>query len=131
MNKISKMIKCRALFLQSVTYLNGSNIDLDEKLVLLLESFLENYFEGNEAYFNLIYYFDTDEEGNLQLTEDPNWLDELKTYLDYFKNGDNEKVKKLYDDIGPEDVKRISILAEQFINYILLVNDMNKTRIKN
>ena len=131
MDKIEKMIKCRALFLQSIAYLSHGNIDLDEKIVLLLENFLENYFEGNEAYFNLIYYFEMDEFGNLQLMEDPNWLDKLKTYLGYFKNGDNEKVKQLYDDIGYEDVQKVSILAEQFINHILVLNDINKTKIKN
>lgn len=130
MKKIDKMLKCRALFLQGVAYLTNENIDLDENFNLLLENFIENYFIGNEEYFNLIYYFDIDEEGNLKVMEDPAWSETLSEYLGYFNNGNSEAVKKIYDDIGQEDVNKISILTEQFVNHIIVLNDMNNNRIK-
>ena len=130
MKKIDKMLKCRALFLQGVAYLANENLNLDENFNLLLQNFLENYYIGNEEYFNLIYYFDIDEEGNLKVIEDPTWSETLSEYLGYFNNGNSEAVKKLYDDIGQEDVNKISILTEQFVNHILILTDMNNNRIK-
>lgn len=130
MKKIDKMLKCRALFLHGVAYLTNVNLDLDENFNLLLQNFLENYFVGNEEYFNLIYYFDIDEAGNLKVMEDPAWSETLSEYLGYFNNGNSEAVKKLYDDIGQEDVNKISILTEQFVNHIIVLNDMNNNRIK-
>lgn len=130
MKKIDKMLKCRALFLQGVAYLANENLDLDENFNLLLQNFLENYYIGNEEYFNLIYYFDIDEAGNLNVMEDPAWSETLSEYLGYFNNGNSEAVKKIYDDIGQEDVNKISILTEQFVNHILILKDMNNNRIK-
>lgn len=131
MKNIKKMLECRALFLQSIAYLNGENIDIDENFNIILESFLENYFYGNEDYFNLIYYFDIDEEGNLTIREEEEWTQELNEYLNYFRINNNEKVIAMYNDIGIDDINRISNLASYFINYIMTLNDMNKTRIKN
>lgn len=131
MKNIKKMLECRALFLQSIAYLNGENIDIDENFNIILESFLENYFYGNEDYFNLIYYFDIDEEGNLTIREEEEWTQELNKYLNYFRTNNNEKVIAMYNDIGIDDINRISNLASYFINYIMTLNDMNKARIKN
>ena len=130
MKNIDKMLKCRALFLQSIAYLNGENINIDDNFNILLENFLENYFEGNEDYFNLIYYFDIDDEGNLNIIEEESWTNELNKYLNYFKENNHVKVKEMYDDIGTDGVKKISTLAEQFIIHVMTLNDMYKTKIK-
>ena len=131
MKTIKKMLECRAIFLQSIAYLNGENITMDENFNILLEGFLENYFYDNEDYFNLIYYFDINEDGNLVVREEEEWTEELNKYLNYFKTNNNEKVIAMYNDIGFEDITKLSILAEQFYGYIMTLNDMNKTRIKN
>ena len=131
MKNIKKMLECRTIFLQSVAYLNGDNINIDENFNIILESFLENYFYGNEEYFNLIYYFDIDDEGNLNIREEEEWTQELNKYLNYFRTNNNEKVIAMYNDIGEEDINKLSILAEQFYGYIMTLNDMNKTRIRN
>lgn len=130
MKNIDKMIKCRALFLQSVAYLNGENINIDDNFNLILESFLETYFYGNEDYFNLIYYFDIDEEGTLAIREDEEWANSLNKYLTYFMTNNHDKVKEIYDEIGREDVKKISTLAEMFYAYVIALNDMSNTRIR-
>ena len=130
MKDIEKMLKCRALFLQSIAYMTGSNLKMDEAFNDLLEGFMENYLEDNYDKFNLIYYFSSDEEGNLTFVEEPVWFEEMNKYLKYFKDGDNDKVIKLYDDIGPEDVDKISYLTELFWMYVTILNDMGRSKIK-
>ena len=73
MKDIDKMLKCRALFLQSIAYLMGDNLVPSEEFSLLLESFMGNYLEDNYDKFNLIYYFTQDEDGNLAVAEDSDW----------------------------------------------------------
>ena len=131
MKNIKKMIECRALFLQSIAYLNHDNIELDDNFNLILEGFLENYFQGLEESFNLIYYFDIDDDGNLMVREEEEWVLELNKYLNYFRNNDNDKVKKLYDDIGYYNINKISELANLFMEYIIILKDMTMSKIRN
>ncbi len=130
MKDIEKMLKCRALFLQSIAYMTGSNLEMDEAFNDLLEGFMENYLEDNYDKFNLIYYFSSDEEGNLTFVEEPVWFEEMNKYLKYFQNGNHDKVIKLYDDIGSENVDKISHLAKIFWIYVMALNDMNKHRVR-
>ena len=130
MKDVCKMLKCRALFLQSVAYMMQDNINMDDRFMTLLEGFMENYLEDNYDEFNLIYYFTQDEDGNLAVVEEPEWYLEVLKYVNYFRNSDNDKVIKLYDDIGFENVDKISHLAKIFWIYVMALNDMNKHRVR-
>ena len=130
MKNIDKMLKCRALFFQSIAYVMEENIDMDGDFFALLEGFMENYLVDNYDEFNLIYYFTKDDDGNLAFVEEPEWTDDLIKYLNYFRNCDNNKVIELYDDIGEENVDKISHLVKLFWIYTMALDDMNKRKIR-
>ena len=131
MKDIDEMLKCRALFLQSIAYLMGDNLVPSEEFSLLLESFMGNYLEDNYDKFNLIYYFTQDEDGNLAIAEDEDWDIKMDKYLGYFRDRDSKNISKLYDDIGDININKISRLAELFWEYVMILYDMNNSKIRN
>ena len=117
MKDIDKMLKCRALFLQSIATLYGDSIMFDDNLRYLLAGFYNSYIRGNFNKFCLIYCFKI-KDGMVVIHEEDEWVESLNRYLNYFLIGDNKNIIKLYDDIGYENVEKISELAEMFYNYI-------------
>ena len=76
---INKMLKCRAIFLQSLATLNDGIIRFDETLDSLLDGFFDSYIRGNFDKFSLIYCFQL-EKGKLVIHEEDEWE------LELFKN---------------------------------------------
>ena len=130
MKNISKMLKCRALFIQSVSCIFGEDVELNEEFAMLLNSFCKDNLTGNEDYFNLIFYFDLDDNFNVVVREEEEWKDEMYQYLNYFTVGNVSRVKEIYDDIGDEDVAKISVLAEQFVDYMCQLYEISADKIK-
>ena len=114
---VTKMLKCRAIFLQSLATLNNGIIRFDETLDSLLDGFFDSYIRGNFDKFSLIYCFQL-EKGKLVIHEEDEWELELYRYLNYFLYQDDKKILKLYDDVGDESIDKISELAEMFYQYI-------------
>ena len=130
MKNIDKMIKCRAIYLESIAALIGDEIQLDDNFNILLNSFLETYLESYAELFNLIYYFDFDEKNELVIKEEPEWQELLNKYLTYFRTGNSKEIIKMYDDIGFDNANKIGILAQKFYMYIAVLNDMNNKKIR-
>ena len=102
---ITKMLKCRAIFLQSLATLNNGIIRFDETLDSLLDGFFDSYIRGNFDKFSLIYYFQH-EKGKLVIHEEDEWELELFKYLNYFLYQDDKNILKLYNDVGMEAVNK-------------------------
>ena len=131
MDKIDLMIKRRALFLTNVIALYNGIMDDAESFGMLLNGFSESYMEEYFDLFSLIYVFEKNEDGKLQIHEVDEWAISLYKYLNYFTIGDNKNIIKLYDDVGQEDVDKITCLVELFIDYInLLYQDNYELRLK-
>ena len=80
--------------------------------------------------FNLIYVFESDEEGQVQIHEEDEWAIPLYKYLNYFNVNDSKSIIKLYDDIGNEDVDKITKLVELFNEYLMILFDNRVIKIK-
>ena len=130
MKDIDMMMKCRAIYLYNIGLIyEDFSILTDENFKILLNNFLENYIESNYKIFNLIYYFQVDGD-NLSVIEKEEWNDILNKYLNLFAIHDNKNIIKMYDDVGYENITKINELVSLFYNYVLIVNDMNKLRIR-
>ena len=126
---IDKMIKCRAIFLQSIASMNGSGIVMDEAFNSLLEGFTNSYLKGNFDKFSLIYCFKI-EKGKVVIHEEEEWGNILRHYLNFYLYHDDKNIIKLYDDVGLEAVDKISELVELFYEYIRILSDKRISRIK-
>jgi hypothetical protein len=143
MKNIDRMLKCRAIFIYNIGLIfDDFSFIFSEELAILLEGFLNDYFGGvivrskdgtvmnNYEAFNLIYYFTSDENDNLMVMEEPEWDIKLNEYLEFFLKGNKEKVLKIYDEIGYEDIDKITELVSLFKAYVLALNDMYKLRVR-
>ena len=110
------MLKCRAIFLESIATLTDETIIFDENLGELLSGFFDSYIRGNFDKFSLIYAFKL-EKGKLVIQEEDEWELELYRYLKYFLVHDDKNIIKLYNDVGMDAVNKISELAEMFYSY--------------
>ena len=120
---IDKMIKCRALYLQSIVSIIGENIEFDNSFSALLTVFAECYIEKYPDLFKIIYNYEII-NNEIQFYEEDEWNDTLNWYLKrYFSSFDG--IRQLYNEIGVEDVDKISRLAELFCEYLYEVNDIN------
>ena len=84
---------------------------VDDHLLDFLNCFLEEYYENYSDMFDLVYDFNEDNNEYENMARD-NIL--FNKYLNDFKS--NDSAIKLYDEIGIENVRKISLLA-----YLLLV----------
>ena len=118
MKDINKMMKCRAIFLYSIGLIyEDFSILNDERLSILLESFLDDFVESNFESLNLIYYFKSDNEDNLYVYEEEEWHQLLTKYLNYFAYKDTKNIIKIYDEIGKDNIDKINYLVELFYRY--------------
>ncbi len=128
MRNISKMIKCRAIFLQSLATLYNGDFVFNEDFDLLLDSFFDSYIHSNFDKFNLIYNFRL-EDGKLVIHEEDEWREILIKYINCFRINDTKNIIKLYNDVGFSDTQKLSELAEMFYEYLALISD-DKVMIK-
>ncbi len=126
---ISKMLKCRALFLESIAALNNNFLLFDDNLNSYLEGFYESYKDTYFADFNLIFYFEMEDDKPV-IREKAEWGPILLRYLSWFQEGNIKEIKKLYDDIGFKDTQRVSNLAELFCEYIMEICNYNILSLK-
>jgi len=122
---MENILKCRALYLRSIALLFRSALVIDDTFLGILDNFLENYYFSYPDMFNLIYSF-KEEDNKEENAERDNLL--LKKYL--FDLTVNDKAIKLYDEIGIDNVNKISILAEIFYEYYYEVMDIGNVRIR-
>ena len=80
--------------------------------------FLEEYYENYSDMFDLVYDFNEDNNEYENMARD-NIL--LNKYLNDFKS--NDSAIKLYDEIGIENVRKISLLAYLFCEYYYFIMD--------
>ena len=130
MSNIDLMIKRRALFLESIIMLDNGIMDDAASFGMLLDGFVQSYIDKYFDLFNLIYVFESDEEGKMQIHEEDEWAIPLYKYLNYFNINDSKNIIKLYDDIGYEDVDKITKLVELFNEYLNILFDNRVIKIK-
>ncbi|MBQ8218956.1 MAG: hypothetical protein IJZ79_04315 [Bacilli bacterium] len=118
------LLKCRALYLRSIALTLDINLVITDAFIELLNSFLNNYYEQYFDLFDLIYKLKTDEEEEYNSEK----CDELlKKYLYDFTV--NDIAIKLYDDIGTENVNKISELSYKFCEYYYEIIDINNNKL--
>ncbi len=130
MRNISKMLKCRAIFLHSIATMYGDYSIFNENFNELLDSFFDSYISSHFDKFDLIYHF-RDKDGKIVIHEEEEWVSILNKYLNYFRINDTKNIIKLYNDVGFRDTQKISELTELFYDYVLLMADDNKLTLKN
>ena len=130
MRNISKMLKCRAIFLHSIATMYGDYSIFNENFNELLDSFFDSYISSHFDKFDLIYHF-RDKDGKIVIHEEEEWVSILNKYLNYFRINDTKNIIKLYNDVGFRDTQKISELTELFYDYVLLMANDNKLTLKN
>ena len=130
MRNISKMLKCRAIFLHSIATMYGDYSIFNENFNELLDSFFDSYISSHFDKFDLIYHF-RDKDGKIVIHEEEEWVSILNKYLNYCRINDTKNIIKLYNDVGFRDTQKISELTELFYDYVLLMANDNKLTLKN
>lgn len=110
------LLKCRALYIWSISLTLEINLVIDNEFCQLENSFFVNYYKDYPDLFSLIY--EESEEGN----KEEKYYKLLKYLYEFTVN---DSAIKLYDDIGMENVNKISELAYKFCEYYYVLYDMN------
>ena len=128
MKDIKKMIKCRVLYLLSINWILDNYVNFDNDLSMLLSSFADNYLEQYQDLFDAIYDFKFVDE-KIEFNEQAGWDILLNHYLEYYLNNFDE-ILSLYDEIGYDNIEKVSKLAELFCKYIydVYMTDNSKKR---
>jgi len=124
------IIKCRTLFIYSLSLLYGGYLGFDDELNFILYNFLLEHFYDYFDMFELIFHFEKEENGDIYLCEKDEWFDKTNNYLKYFNNKNYRMISNLYNEIGTGNVTKISELATLFCDYVNNYNN-NLIRIKN
>ena len=119
---IDYMLKCRAIFIFSFGCLVDDLISVDNEFNYLIANFIEDNLETYFDSLSLMYYFYEDDNYRMCPYDDVNWYDKMFDYLDYFNYKNSIKIAKLYDDVGIENVDKLTILASQFYDYVVKLN---------
>ena len=130
MDNIDLMIKRRALFLETIIGIDNGIMDDAEGFGMLLNGFVQSYMDEYYDLFNLLYVFEKNDEGKLQIYEEDEWAIPLYKYLSYFNANDSKNIIKLYNEIGSETVDKISQLVELFQEYLSILFDNRVIKIK-
>lgn len=119
MDKYDFKTKCRALFLVSLSMLEGQEIEVDEKFFNSLNSFTRDMMTYNPIYFNeleLILYYRKSEKHKLTIYENEKTIQDLYNIIDEIKG--KKELLKLYDSLGQKIVDRISNLVTLYTKYL-------------
>ena len=119
MDKYDFKTKCRALFLVSLSMLEGQEIEVDEKFFNSLNSFTRDMMTYNPIYFNeleLILYYRKNEKHKLTIYENEKTIQDLYNIIDEIKG--KKDLIKLYNSLGQRIVDRISNLVTLYTKYL-------------
>ncbi len=118
--------KCRALLMDSIYMLLEGQYLYEGKFKEVFENFVNDNANAYSKYLEIMYDINSNEYGIKSISDNLE-MDEL--FLKYLYGNRIE----LYDEVDIEDIKLISKLAEEYLNYICYLNiikNESKTTIK-
>ena len=120
---MEKKYKYLAVWLYSISMLSGVNLDLDDETFKeFVMGFIMNTYYKEKKILDKMFDFKMLKAGEVSVSIDYNKAAE---YGQIFASNPQELIK-IYDEIGTDDINKISRLAELFCYYCLEVDDMNK-----
>ena len=125
MNKVDKVMKNRLIFIIALSGYMSANIRINDNFIEVLKQFA---FENADKYFNdlnLIMFYKVDQYNIIHIVEPDNVLELYQKYLNYLY--DCDKMAKIYDDIGYNNIYRINSLALSFSEYL---KNLNKSKVR-
>lgn len=120
------IMKCRAIFIRSTAILLGGDFLYDGRFEILLKYFFDSYVYIVPQIFDLIYDVRTKKDGEIYIYE----TNEMRRlFFEKLKDcNSNYVLGKMCDEVGEENTKLMSRLAELFYTYILDVETVDYAR---
>ena len=119
------------LFMYDIGLSLGKLIDLDEEFYQDIVNFLLGFDHSEENdVINKMLCIDRElKDGDKIIFPVPSDSDKVADYMNSVIYND-QKLSRVFDQVGFEDAQKIAKLTEEFISYLYILADMNRKRIR-